>query len=247
MDKYKEALDKAKIYYNSTNSSNNKEILAKIFPELEESEDDRVKKDIISMINICRKEYERDNDNDACERANKCIDWIKKQGNPMDTLQEANKKIGELVEDNYYLKKQIEQKIDSRSNFKIGDWVIFKDTDLDKISKFDDDKVIFESGEWVYVNDLTRGDFRHWTIEDAKPGDVLAAYECLVLFKEINGWNIKCYCTYHYLNIEKFFTNTLQNKTAFSPATHKERDLLFQKIKDAGYEWNSKKLELKKK
>jgi len=76
---------------------------------------------------------------------------------------------------------------------------------------------------------------------------VLAAHECLVLFKEIDGLNIKCYCTYHNMGSNpSFYVDTLQNKTAFYPATKEQRDLLFKKMHEAGYEWDADKLELKK-
>lgn len=84
--------------------------------------------------------------------------------------------------------------------------------------------------------------YRLWSIEDAKEGDVLAARECLVLFKEIDGLNIKCYCTYHFMNTPMFHVDTLQNKRAFCPATRKQQVLFFQKLKEAGYEWNKKEL-----
>lgn len=89
--------------------------------------------------------------------------------------------------------------------------------------------------------------FHLWTIEDAKDGDVLAAKECYVIFKEIDGLNIKCHCTYHYMGFNtSFHINTLQNKTAFQPATKEQRDLLFQKMEENGYEWDNEKKELKK-
>ena len=43
-----------------------------------------------------------------------------------------------------------------------------------------------------------------------------------------------------------FHINTLQNKTAFQPATKEQSDLLFQKMREAGYEWDTEKKELKK-
>jgi hypothetical protein len=46
------------------------------------------------------------------------------------------------------------------------------------------------------------------------------------------------------MNNPTLFVNTLQNKTAFYPATKEQRDLLFQKMKEAGYEWDSNKKEL---
>lgn len=88
---------------------------------------------------------------------------------------------------------------------------------------------------------------RPWTIEDAKDGDVLAADECYVIFKEIDGLNIKCYCTYHYIGFNPiFYIDTLQNKTAFKPATQEQCDLLFAKMKEAGYQWDAEKKELNK-
>lgn len=89
--------------------------------------------------------------------------------------------------------------------------------------------------------------FRPWTIEDAEDGDVLASHECYVIFKEIDGSNIKCYCTYHYMGFNpSFYVDTLQNKNAFYPSTKEQRDLLFQKMKESGYEWDADKKELKK-
>lgn len=69
-----------------------------------------------------------------------------------------------------------------------------------------------------------------WTINDAKDGDVLAAHECLVLFKKLDGLNIKCYCTYHFMNNQRFYVDTLQNKDAFHPATEEEKKKLFDSL-----------------
>lgn len=89
--------------------------------------------------------------------------------------------------------------------------------------------------------------FHPWTIQDAKDGDVLAEHETIVLFKEIEGQNIRCYCTYHYLGFNPDLrVDTLHNKNAYSPATQEQRDLLFQKMEEAGYKWDSEKKELKK-
>lgn len=87
---------------------------------------------------------------------------------------------------------------------------------------------------------------RLWNISDAKEGDVLAAHECYVIFKEIDGLNIKCHCTYHYMNIPSFHVDTLQNKNAFHPVTKEQCDILFAKMREAGYEWDAEKKELKK-
>ena len=80
-----------------------------------------------------------------------------------------------------------------------------------------------------------------FTIQDAKDGDVLASHECYVVFKEIEGLNIKCYCTYHYLGFKPgLYRDTVQNKSAFLPATKEQHDALMKAINNAGYEWNAK-------
>jgi hypothetical protein len=92
---------------------------------------------------------------------------------------------------------------------------------------------------------------RLWTIADAKDGDVLFSldskqpfiykerpqfsqargYCCINKFGEFGVWNTsKCViCTDKYV-----------------PATKEQRELLFQKMKEAGYEWDADKKELRK-
>lgn len=80
-----------------------------------------------------------------------------------------------------------------------------------------------------------------FTIQDAKNGDILAAHDCYVVFKEIDGLNIKCYCTYHYLGFKPgLYRDTVQNKNAFLPATKEQHDAMMKAMNDAGYEWNAK-------
>lgn len=153
------------------------------------------------------------------------------------------------------LEKQGEQKTVDKTEpkFKVGDWVVWDN----KISCHIDN--IYQGKEFLMytitdTNNMTRtysvkgfdSNARLWTIVDVKDGDVLAALECYVIFKEIDGLNIKCYCTYHYMNDPSFYVDSLQNKDAFHPATKEQRDTLFAKLKEAGYEWDSEKKELKK-
>ena len=96
--------------------------------------------------------------------------------------------------------------------------------------------------------ELIDKDYRLWNItKDAKPGDVLAGHESYVIFKEIDGLNIKCHCTYHYMGFKpSFYINTLQNKDAFHPATKEQRDALMKAMANAGYTFDFEKKELKK-
>lgn len=133
--------------------------------------------------------------------------------------------------------------------FKVGDWVVRGKT----IAQILDIQEQYYVGLDIDGNDFTSSRFLSddkihlWTIQDAKDGDVLAAHECYVIFKEIDGLNIKCYCTYHYLGFNPiFYVDTLQNKEAFQPATKEQRDALMKAMSDAGYTFNFEKKEFKK-
>ena len=138
--------------------------------------------------------------------------------------------------------------------FKVGDWIISDEAHEDyricKITNVENGNYMIESiyGYKGYNTFETFEKRYHlWTIEDAKDGDVLAEHETIVLFKKIEGLNIKCYCTYHYLGFNPtFYVDTLQNKTPYHPATKELRDKLEKAITEAGYEWDAKKKELKK-
>ena len=90
-----------------------------------------------------------------------------------------------------------------------------------------------------------------WTIQDAKDGDVLCdiTNKNVLIFNEISdGW-VKCLCSVHLddnccLNCTELYGR--EEQCSFAPATKEQRDLLFQKMKEAGYEWDADKKELKK-
>ena len=143
--------------------------------------------------------------------------------------------------------KELELPVEPK--FKVGDWIVrWDDAFTVSIKSVRDVNYYFNQGGSLHIKEVD--EYYHlWTIADAKDGDVLAANECecYVIFKEIDGLNIKCYCTYHYMGFNpSFHIFTLQNKTAFRPATPKERTLLFTKMKEEGYQWDAGKKELRK-
>ena len=91
-----------------------------------------------------------------------------------------------------------------------------------------------------------------WSIQYAKDGDVLftsstASHETFI-FKSIDEkGNAKCYFTY---DSEDGFRegkyHFIGSATNCKPATKEQCDLLFQKMKEAGYEWDAEKKELRK-
>lgn len=96
-----------------------------------------------------------------------------------------------------------------------------------------------------------------WTPQDAKDGDVLCTYECCepkIVFI-LKGAPKKPYVLgYHcYYNImyPHFGSDSEKgclapNDEDVTPATKEQCDLLFQKMKEEGYEWNAEKKEIKK-
>ena len=89
-----------------------------------------------------------------------------------------------------------------------------------------------------------------FTIEDAKDGDVLATNDWVFIFKGINNNNnISCYCHYDYdedMQIFNVDTNCyMTTGSSIYPATKEQSDLLFSKMKEAGYEWDAEKTEVK--
>lgn len=148
--------------------------------------------------------------------------------------------------------------------FKVGDWILYSGEHYEgvrHITKID------KNGYYIERNGLPHGiiPFNHemcmrlWTIQDAKDGDVLASELCdsIILFKGIEDNNIQFYCDYDFSEIDvpgdRFAVNNsgqhyggVEESEDFRPATKEQRDLLFSKMKDSGYEWSEETHQLKK-
>ena len=136
--------------------------------------------------------------------------------------------------------------------FKIGDWII--DNNIKTpflITGISNEKYDVIS---IYGNDMAFSfheveHFYHlWSVQDAEDGDVLVDEGSNIgIYKEIEGL---CWHSYIYLgNNNRLYGfsiggSHMQNNT--KPATKEQRDLLSQKMKEAGYEWDAEKKELKK-
>lgn len=93
--------------------------------------------------------------------------------------------------------------------------------------------------------------FHLWTLTDAKDGDVLvysnSSVEIILLFKKwMNGVGDGAYSYAHTFNNEILFNDWSDCGYGTRPATKEQRDHLFEKMKEAGYEWDEEKRELKK-
>ena len=163
-----------------------------------------------------------------------------------------------------YIEKQEEQKpVDKvEPKFHIGDWVV--DEDDNNIYQIENVIENVTNGKFSY--DLvgggyfpsTKKNYHLWTIQDAKDGDVLAFYSEYKGNKMVQVGIIKKYVGKHggcsntfniYVGVnweKKLQIGEYMGCSDIRPATKEQRDLLFQKMKEAGYEWNANKKELKK-
>lgn len=94
-----------------------------------------------------------------------------------------------------------------------------------------------------YINSDVAKHYHLWTIQDAKDGDVLASKDGgdILIFRNL----------YTNISFSSYYNITRKGELGWSnsrfiPATKKQRDLLFQKLKEEGYEWDAEKKELKK-
>ena len=164
----------------------------------------------------------------------------------------------------YDITKQGEQKPADKvePKFKVGEWIVYYRNDF--------------SREILYVYDIRDGRYYFndnihfswsvkecdekshlWTISDAMAGDVLfhsdSASNGIFIFKELLkcGFSEKviCYCDYDSEDgfcLGEHHTCCWSDAKILHPATKEQCDILFSKIKEAGYEWDAENLQLTK-
>ena len=202
-----------------------------IFPELKESEDeDKIMKELIYNIIVS-------NDNTPsskeifsvyCKTKEDALAWLEKQG---------EQKLSDKVE----------------PKFKICDWVVHDMSDGRKVIRqiigMTDKSYILdgEGSNTFYFNDL-ENDYHLWAIQDAKDGDVLAEDSCMFIIEKMKseGMAIVHCCLFDDGYFDLIGSTLCFDVYSTYPATKEQRDLLFQKIHEAGYEWDTEKKELKK-
>lgn len=239
---YDKAIKMAKDALNNGTISNNPIAgLQNIFPELMESDDEGIRKKLISYFSAVKGfstlEYNYGITNEEA------VEWLKKQG----------KQDGQKVIDKV------------KPKFKVGDWII---TDKKHIWYVDENpettsylyRLINQYGkvevaEWEVVD-------KHahlWTIQDTKDGDVLADKSdgTIGIFQNIGhhpdggSYNDPSYCFlycryddgYFYADFEN---GNIMNSDDVIPATKEQRDILMKAIADAGYTFDFEKKELEK-
>ena len=249
-EKYNKALERARQFSEHPLQEDSADIVEYIFPELVESEDEKMRKMCMRYLDW---EYQHCYFNEDKMKLEKCIAWLEKQGETDPCIGCTNDKGCVTCENGNMKETKAEPK------FHPGDWIVDNIGNIFQIERVFETitKDIFGyiTVGGVYFND--NNDVRLWTIQDAKDGDALCTYECdepKIVFI-LKGAPKKHYAlSYHcYYNIMyPYFVSDSENGCLapkdenVKPATKEQRDLLYSKMKQEGFEWNAEKKELKK-
>ena len=255
------------------------DILDEIFPELKDIEDEKIRKDLKKLVELCFRW-----DFITIGESTTMLNWIENKGNYSIIVREIKRRKEILSREknnsiNYKDKLSLGGKIEMLEELLVFFNEMQDDQKYDDIitdSENNEDKEFepkFHKGQWIVKEnvgvykvievcecwyDVVDDKDQHysisfddeymchlWTIKDAKDGDVLIANGCVVIFEKIDGLNIKCHCYFHYIGFEpSLYIDSLQNQTAFRPATKEESERLFRIMKEDGYEWSSEQRKL---
>ena len=156
------------------------------------------------------------------------------------------------------LEKQVDNADKVEPKFKVGDWVVYCGKTC-KITGLHNGvfTITNQDGSYFFnqVESTTEPVFHLWTIQDAKDGDVLCYKDEISLYKHdiknytkqetiFGGFVYYCCCDGKRFIVDSIYSLIEQDKMNIHPATKEQRDLLFQKMKEVGYEWNTDKKEL---
>ena len=135
-------------------------------------------------------------------------------------------------------------------SFKVGDWITDGNITI-QIEDVRNNCYTYSNG--VLYSTITADKVYHlWTIQDAKDGDVLAAdmikshpSPFVAICKKQDGELFETYCFIGYDG--KFYKGETGHVGKYvHPATKEQRDLLFAKMREAEYQWDADKKELRK-
>ena len=161
-----------------------------------------------------------------------------------------------------FVEKQGEQKPADKiePKFNVGDWITNGKLLVGQVTSFDGEyyHYMYDGIEQpLHVSNAPN--WHLWTIRDAKDGDVLVDKSdgTIGIFQSIGhhpdggSYNDPSYCFLHCRYDDGYFYADFENGNTMDsfyviPATKEQRELLFQKMKEAGYEWDAKNKELKK-
>ena len=266
--KYNEALERASKLKVQNPFDTVGQMVEHIFPELQESEEERIRKELIEFLKLPHSQFVGNREHE------KWIAWLEKQREQKHTPIDIDKMVDKfahtevkgygipsLIEVDAYRKgindavkeaRNVDEESDNvmqKQKFIVGDWIIFNGLVL-LITEVVKDyyRTVSTSGiPNSYDWDIDRA-ARLWTIRDAKDGDVLADSDGSVfIFSNVKNGG----CQFHialgisgtiYTGVNGYSWET---ETAVLPATKEQRELLFKKMREDGTVWDSEEKQLK--
>lgn len=264
-DRYDEVVNKLKRFIaQGVNPLITRADIQDFFPELTESEDEKNIKDLIDELKCSLRAANCQND--ACKGGHEKriallewgIAWLEKQDEQKETLCDKCKKtqpshscqditvLGRCYIDDIDTSNKIKQK------FHEGDWVVYKNEVCQIVKRKEGcNKLVTVFGiEKELVNERNLSTARLWDIADAKDGDVLISHsnQPFIYNGNFDSLHVGAHCA---ITINSVFVilNTPCDWTGHKnlhPATKEQRDALFTKMKEAGYEWDDRKKKLRK-
>lgn len=241
-----------------------------IFPELKENEDERIRKGILEHIQLCtesipdrdkyiawlEKQGQTFTKKDVDDAYLKCVcdakSELEKQDKPKfeQCIQEGDE-IVTNEDGTHFNVSQLERVAKKEPKFNVGDWIVKNDgkdcfsdgSYVLQITDIDCNKYKLSNG--CYLREHFFDTYRLWTLKDAKDGDVLADEDNNIgIYKEIEGID---WYSHIYLGCDNcIYCGGLHAQNNTKPATKEQHDFLFSKMKEAGYEWDTEKKELRK-
>ena len=211
---YDKAIERAKKIYGNG-------IIERIFPELKEGDDERIKKNCIHFLELQKQHHA------ATFEIEECIAWLEKQGKQLADKNKPKFEVGDWV---VFITSESVYQVEKKENY---EYTLRHILGGSLCLSFSNEKLI-----------------REWTIKDTKDGDILACNEEILLFKSYSvlQGRISLYCWYngHTNNFhsKEVIDILLTTRNKVCPATKEQRDVLMKAMNDAGYEWDSEKKEL---
>lgn len=167
---------------------------------------------------------------------------------------EQVEEIEQIVKD--WNKQEKQKPIDNNApKFKIGDWIVTNDGKVNQVKTVTNHGYMGILDDRRSLSSLWTDIYHFWTIQDAKPGDILYysnssnTTSCgMLMFKELAQdetlQEVRCYCEY---NIEDGFSfDICIDNPIIRPASTELCKQFFQIIKEEGYEWDAENKVLKK-
>lgn len=255
----KEAMEILKDFHDKSALFSVRTALETLIPELKESEDERIRKELLESFKYQQRESHIDKEWLNGIKLSEVVAWLEKQGKYANFRNKIQ--VGDKVtrnEDGVFVNlsqfKRLAKPADMvEPKFKVGDWVVYyrNDSSREVLQIYDirDGRYYFNDNIHFSWSVKECDEKCHlWTIVDAKDGDVVAfSDDTIVMFKDLYN-----YTTFHsYCHIEDGVFNISKDDMpdwwegkGFYPATKEQCDTLFAKMKEAGYEWDADKKEL---